>query len=186
MHPVIADASGAAVRVEQWLARAKCSACRKSFTCLPDSLYPRRQYQLDVVADVVADIALGESHAPAAARAVGASPTSARRWVAWVAALAEPRDLLAATVELDPAMPAGVGISRHPGDDVRARAARVLDALEQLGGALARRGVMGAMRSGLGRVLGWQRSLFGDVVHLVTEPKALSPAMALGGTRSRG
>jgi hypothetical protein len=179
---VIADAAGAATRVEQWLARAKCSACRTSFTCLPEVLYPRRQYQLDVVAGVVAAISLGESSAPAAARAVATSPTSARRWVAWVAALVEPGELLRATAKLDPTSPAGSGISRHLGDGVRARAARVLDALEQLGAALARRSGALAMRSGLGRVLGWQRSLFGDVVHLVTEPKTLSPAMDLGGT----
>jgi hypothetical protein len=48
-----------------------------------------------------------------------------------------------------------------------------------------RRGVVLAQRSGLGRVLGWQRSLFGDVVGLVSEPVTLSPAMALGGGPSR-
>lgn len=181
MHPVIATEDGAAQRVEQWLARARCSACRTSFTCYPDELYPRRQYQLDVVAQVVAEVSLGDQGAPAAAREIGASPTSVRRWLGWVAGLVEPGELLRATVHVDPTAPAGSGISRHVGDDVRGRAARVLDALEQLGAALVRRGLALAQRSGLGRVLGWQRSLFGDVVGLVSEPKTLSPAMVLGG-----
>ena len=71
---------GDAARVERWLARAKCSSCRYSFTCYPDELYPRRQYQLDVVAHVVAEISLGGASAAGAAREVGASTTSARRW----------------------------------------------------------------------------------------------------------
>lgn len=181
VHPMTAAPAGAAVRVEQWLARAKCSACRKGFTCLPEILYPRRQYQLDVVAHVVADVSLGGRSALVAARATGASPTSARRWTAWVAELAEPGELLRLASQIDPAAPTGTGISLHAGDGVRARAARVLDALEQLGAALVRSGVALAQRSGLGRVLGWQWSRFRDVVHLVTEPKTLSPALAMGG-----
>jgi hypothetical protein len=181
VDPVIVDAAGVAVRREQWLARAKCRACRKSFTCYPEMLYPRRQYQLDVVAQVVATVSVGGSSAPAAARLGGASPTSARRWTAWVAALVEPGELLRVASQIAPAAPVGTGLSRHGGDGVRGRAARVLDALEQLGTALVRGGVVMAMGSGLGRVLGWQRSVFGDVVHLVAEPKSLSPAMALGG-----
>jgi hypothetical protein len=178
---MIAAEGGSAARVEQWLTRAKCSACRVSFTCYPEELYPRRQYQLDVVAQVVAAVSLGERSAPAAAREAGASPTSARRWVRWIAALTEPGELLRTTVQIDPTTPAGSGISRHVGDGVHARAARMLDALEQLGAALVRRGLTLIQRSGLGRVLGWQRSLFGDVVGLVSEPKTLSPAMARGG-----
>lgn len=181
VHPVIADPSGTAARIERWLSRAKCSACKTSFTCLPEALYPRRQYQLDVVAQVVAVVSLGDRSAPVAAREVGASATSARRWVAWIAAIASPSELLQVTAWIDPSAPVGTGLSRHAGDGVRARAARVLDALEQLGAALVRRGVTLTQRSGLGRVLGWQRSLFGDVVSLVAEPRSLSPAMALGG-----
>lgn len=181
VHPVIADPTGALVRVERWLARAKCGACRKSFTCYPEALYPRRQYQLDVVAQVAAEISLGDLHASVAARAASASPTSARRWTAWIAGLASPSELIQLTALLDPTAPAGAGISRHAGDGVRARAARVLDALEQLGAALGRRGVAVAQRSGLSRVLGWQRSRFGVVIGLVAEPRSFSPAMALGG-----
>jgi hypothetical protein len=181
VRPVISGDGGAAQRVERWLARGKCRVCGTSFTCYPDELYPRRQYQLDAVAQVVANVSLGGQGAPVAAREIGASPTSVRRWLGWVAALVEPGELLRATVQIDPTAPAGSGISRHVGDGVRGRAARVLDALEQFGAALVRRGVALAQRSGLGRVLGWQRSLFGDVVGLVSEPKTLSPAMALGG-----
>ena len=180
MHLVATGPSGAPERTEHWLARAKCTSCRKSSTCRPDELYPRRQYQLDVVADVVAQVALGAKSAPAAARTAGASPTSARRWTAWVAALAEPADLLRVATSIEPSVPAGIGLSHQAGDALRHRAARVLAALEQLGTALVRRGVALAARTGLGRVLGWQRALFGDVVHLVAEPKTLSPALARG------
>ena len=171
------DVSGAASRVERCIARAKCSSCRRGFTCYSDELYPQRQYQLDVVARVVAEIAVGQRSAPAAAREAGASTTSARRWTRWVAEIADASELLRVTRHIDPATPAGAGLSLHVGAGVRHRAACVLDALEQLGAALVRRGVALAMRSGLGRVLAWQRSLFGDVVNLVTEPKSLSPAV---------
>jgi transposase-like protein len=184
VHPVILDATGTATRTERRIARAKCSACRYGFTSYSDELYPRRQYQLDVVARVVAEIAVGHASAPAAARELGASPTSARRWTKWIAEIAETSELLRVTRHLDPAAPAGGGLSLHAGAGVRHRAACVLDALEQLGAALVRRGVALVQRSGLGRVLGWQRALFGDVVNLVTEPKTLSPAMALGGAPS--
>lgn len=178
---MIVDAADTATRTERRIARAKCSACRYGFTPYSDELYPRRQYQLDVVARVVAEIAVGQRGAPAAARLVGASTTSARRWTKWIAELADASELLRVTRYVDPAAPAGAGLSLHIGAGIRHRAACVLDALEQLGAALVRRGVALVQRSGLGRVLGWQRSLFGDVVNLVTEPKTLSPAMALGG-----
>jgi hypothetical protein len=164
------------------LARAKCSLCRRCFTCYPDDLYPRRQFQLDVVAATVAEVSLGSVSAPVAAQRAGASATSARRWTAWVAALAEPHVLLGVAAHLDPDAPVGTGFSTAPsGSGVRARAAHVLVALEQLGAALVRRGVALVARSGLGRVLGWQRALHGDVVGLVAEPKTLSPALARGG-----
>ncbi len=184
VSPVIPSAQGAAC-VERQLARAKCSSCRRSFTCYPAELYPRRQFQLDVVAVVVAAVSLGGESAPTAARSVGASATSARRWVAWIGQLAEPQMLLGVVAHVDPDAPAGIGLSMAPsGSGVHACAARVLAALEQLGTALVRRGLALAARSGLGRVLGWQRAVHGDVIGLVAEPKSLSPAMALGGARA--
>jgi len=182
VSPVVANGGGGTERVERLLARAKCSSCRRCFTCYPDELYPQRQFQLDVVAQAVAAVSFGDASAPAAARSVGASATSARRWTAWVAELAEPHVLLRVATHLDPDAPVGAGFSTTPsGSALHARAGRVLAALEQLGAALVRRGVALFARSGLGRVLGWQRITHGDVVGLVREPKTLSPGMALTG-----
>src|SRR5262245_24579925 len=59
-HPVVATAGPPGV--ERWqlpLALGKCSSCHRAFTCYPAGIYPQRQYQLDVVADVVAGVAFG-------------------------------------------------------------------------------------------------------------------------------
>lgn len=102
--------------------------------------------------------------------------------MAWVAALAEPALLLAIAARLDSDAPVGMGLSTAPsGLGLRGKAGRVLAALEHLGAALVRRGVARVARSGLGQVLGFQHTVHGDVLGLVTEPKSLSPAMALGG-----
>jgi len=68
-----------------------------------------------------------------------------------------------------------------------APAARLLYALEQLGLALVRAGVAGAVavRTGLARVLHWQHAAHGDVVQLAAAPSRLSPAMALGAAEVR-
>ncbi len=173
--------------LEQWelpLAKAKCSSCRHGFTCYPRGIYPRRRYQLDVVADVTASVAFGGSGAARAAADAHATAASARRWVAWVAALAKPGDLLAVAARLDPDAPAGAGLGGLPaGPTVRARAARVLAALEQLGAALTRAGVAVAERTGLGRVLGWQHASRGAVFGLGDAGLSSSPATALAAER---
>jgi hypothetical protein len=170
--------------VERWelpLAKAKCSACKHGFTCYPPGIYPGRRYQLDVVADVAANVALGGASAAGAAAGAHATASSARRWVAHVAALAKPRELFAVAARLDPDAPAGAGLGGLPtGPTVRARAARVLAALEQLGSALVRAGVAVAERTGLGRVLGWQHAAHGAVFGLGDVGLAPSPATALG------
>jgi hypothetical protein len=182
VHVVEVGADGECQRVEQLRRRAKCTSCRCSFTCYPKGIYPRRQYQIDVVAIPVAAMSLGGETAAAAAGQVGASATSARRWTAWVAALAAPAELLALAARLDPDAPVGAGLSMVPsGSGVRHRAGSVLAALEHLGAALLRRGVALVERSGLGRVLGWQYVTHGDVIGIASEPKTLSPAMDLGG-----
>jgi len=167
--------------VEWWelpLAKAKCSACKHGFTCYPPGIYPQRRYQLDVVADVVADVALGDVSARHAAEMARATASSARRWVAWVAALAKPRDLLATAARLDPDAPIGAGLAAVA---TRAPAAHVLAALEQLGSALVRAGVAAAERTGLGRVLGWQHAAHGAVFGLGDSGLRPSPATVLGG-----
>jgi hypothetical protein len=85
-------------------------------------------------------------------------------------------------MKLAPDAPIGAGVSALP---FASRAASVLAALEQLGVALVRTGVALVSRTGLGRVLEWQHRTHGDVVHLVAEPRYLSPAMALGGREVR-
>jgi hypothetical protein len=168
-------------RCTRWLARAKCSACGQSFTCYLPGHYPHRQYQLDVIGDVVAAVVIGgETPATAAAHA-GASPTSGHRWTAWVAQLVAPSILLAVAQRLNPGAIVGAGVSMTgSGSGVRSVAAQVLDALEHLGAALVHCGVALASRTGLGRVLEWQHRQHRDVFHLVAEPRCLSPAMALG------
>lgn len=179
---VVRSALGAAVeRCRCWVPRAKCSTCKAGFTCRPPELYPRRQFQLDVVADVVAATAVGDEAPTKAAARVSASPTSARRWLLWIAELTSPEALLAVAQKLDPDAPVGAGAAALPrSDGRRARAGVVLDALEQLGAALVRAGVSLVSKTGLGRVLEWQHRAHGEVVHLVVEPRSLSPAMELG------
>lgn len=178
--PVVATA--VAFVVERWLLPvplAKCSSCHQGFTCYPPGFYPRRQYQLDVVADVVASVALGSELVAHAATAVSASSTSARRWTAWVAALGRASELIGAAAQIDPsvatvALPPPSG-TRHP------RAAAVLAGLEVLGTALVHVGVALVERTGLGRVLGWQHRQHGEVYGVVVGARSFSPAMAPGG-----
>jgi hypothetical protein len=160
-------------RRELPLARAKCSVCRRGFTCYPPGVYPRRQYQLDVVAEVVAAVAVGDETVAQAAVACSASTTSVRRWSAWIAALAQVGMLHAVAAEIDPR---GATVATAA---PRSRVAAVLDGLEVLGAALARAGVALVERTGLGRVLGWQYRGHGVVFDLAGP--GLSPAMARGG-----
>ena len=162
------------------LHRAQCKAGCPSFVeTRPEGLYPHRQYQPDVVARVVAAVALGdESPRQAAARAT-ASATSARRWSRWVAALVEVGAAVAMAAHLSMDGTTGAGLSTTPGDSVKAVAARVLQALEYLGEALVCAGVTLASKTGLGRLLEWRHRHRGEVVHLVAEPSRFSPGMAL-------
>ena len=74
IHPVVAAAVVGLVEI--WdlpLPRGKCSSCKHGFTCYPAGIYPQREYQLDVVASVAAEVALGGVSAKRAAAAVHAS-----------------------------------------------------------------------------------------------------------------
>lgn len=171
-------------RIGCWLSRAKCASCRHGFTLYPADFYPHRQFQIDVVADVTAAIALGAEVPAQAAKRAMASATSARRWTAWVSGLASPAVLLSVAQRLAPDVSVGIGVAAFDASSpVRARAGQVLAALEELGAALVRRGVELVSRTGLGRVLEWQRRAHGDVVYLTTEPNRLSPPMELGPSR---
>jgi hypothetical protein len=168
--------------VERWqlaLPLGKCSRCHRAFTCYPPGIYPRRQYQLDVVADVVAGVALGSEPVAHIAAAVTASSTSARRWTAWVAALTRASELVAIAAQVDPSV---ATVALPPPRAARdPRAAAVLAGLEALGTALVRVGVAAVERTGLGRVLGWQHRRHGDVYGVVRGPRSFSSAMAPGG-----
>ncbi len=183
VFPVVLCALGRVVGRCEWpLALAKCSRCRRGFTCYPPQLYPRRQYELDAVALVVAAAVVGGRSFAEAAREAGCSATSARRWTRWVGGLAEPGDLLAVATRVDPDATVSTTMSSAAAvPAVRTAARRVLGALEALGAALLGSGVECLERSGLGRVLGWQRRLHGEVVWLTRAPQRLSPAMALWG-----
>ncbi len=179
---VVVQVVGNTQRQELEIPRAKCSACKVSFSVYPPGLYPRRQYQLDVVAATVGRRVMGsESHRAAAAPA-GASPTSCRRWAHWVERLARPEMLLALVRRLDPDAPAGTGLAAQSTDTAGEvpLLRKVLTGLEQVGAALERLG-LGVGRSGLSRLLHWQLSAHGDIYGLVRGPSSLSPAMALGG-----
>jgi hypothetical protein len=178
-------ATAAADVVERWqlaLPLGKCSSCHRAFTCYPAGFYPRRQYQLDVVADVVAGVALGSAPVAHIAAAVTASSTSARRWTAWIAALTHAGALVAAAARLDAS---GATVALPPPRDARhPQAAAVLAGLEALGTALVRVGVAAVERTGLGRVLGWQHHRHGDVYGVVGGLRSFSSAMAPGGRPS--
>jgi hypothetical protein len=125
------------------------------------------------VAGAVAAVAIGGESVELAASF--ASPTSVRRWSAWIAALAEVEALHAIAAQVDPS----TATVATPAP--RSPTAAVLDALEVLGAALVRVGVTFVERTGLGRVLGWQHRAHGDVLGLVAGPRRFSPAMARGG-----
>lgn len=168
-------------RSEQWLTRAQCKrGCPSFVDGWPGELYPHRQYQPDVVAGVVAAVALGDETPASAAKAVTASTTSARRWTGWVAKLVNVAAVLALAGQLWPDGVSGAGVSSTPGACAKAAAARVLQALEYLGEALVRSGARLVSKSGLGRLLEWQHRQHGDVVYLVATPSRFSPALALG------
>lgn len=177
-------ATGQIVRCGRWLGLGKCTQCRHGFTCYPDEQYPHRQYQLDVVAEVVAGVAIGGETLSQAAHRAAASITSVRRWMEWISQLAPTQALLAVAQRLEPTTAVSAGVSAATvSEPMRSRASQVLKALEELGERLVRSGVATACATGLGRVLGWQRRTQGDVVHLVVEPRCLSPTMAIEALR---
>lgn len=178
VFPVVARLiDGVTERWELWLALAKCSACRRGFTCYPAGIYPRRQYQFDVVASVVALVTWGRHSFARAGATVGACHMSARRWTGWVEQLTPPAELYAVAARLDPDAPAGATLHLPEAAPSFPVVAQVLSALEQLGLALDRLGIGLGARTGLGRVLGWQHQTHGIVVGLRDQLSGLSPPM---------
>jgi hypothetical protein len=166
---------GSVEREPEWRARTRCASCRKGGCLYLPGDYPHRQYQPDVVADVVARQAAGNSAAEAA-KPASASATSARRWSDWVANLCDPAPLLAQAARLDPDV-ALSGIAGSAGRFARAELGVMLDVLERFGAVLVKLGEALGSVSGLGRVLEWQHRTHDLVLALTIEPRSLSPPM---------
>jgi hypothetical protein len=160
--------------------RACCSerGCpAPSWTVYPPGNYPHRSFQLDVVSSAVARVAAGESARQAAERHQ-CSRRSVGRFRHWCARLVAPEELSATVVRLDPD---GLPPPAPGSGEGRDQAGWALRLWERLADLLAHRGVvLPEGRSGLERVLCWQRERDGVVAWLT---KPLSPPLRvdLGG-----
>lgn len=161
--------------VVRWRARCSskprdCSA--KDWTVYEDGGYPHRTFELDVVANAVAAVEVGEQSMTAAAATHMCTRHSVRRWRRWMATLVAARALEQLCARLDPTTTTGQG--RRSGS-----AATVLGYLERLAALLAQAGVsLPRAASGLGRILRHQLERFGEVFHLT---KSSPPLRADGG-----
>lgn len=122
--------------------------------------YPHRTFGLEVLVSAVAQVVVVGATLTAAATRHLCSRDSVRRWMQWVAGLADPRDLEGLCMRIDPdGMP--VAARRAP------RAQQILQQLERLADLLALRGVGLARRgSGLVRILLDRLARFGEVFWL--------------------
>jgi len=89
-----------------WLQRVACSLCWFSWTCRPGFLYPHRSFQPDLIETA----ALAYLKDPAATYAetsmqYGCSLTMLWEWIGWLSDLAEPGEIVAEAVRLDPSLP---------------------------------------------------------------------------------
>ncbi len=126
--------------------RVRCATCRRCWTLRPEGLVAQRHYQLCVVADATAAYLFEPDPSLArVAAAVGCDRRTVGRWVAWLAGVAQPSDLLrhvlhAAQAPLVPRLLPAAGALRQATSAawraVRHRAAQVLSLLESLGAAL--------------------------------------------------
>ena len=124
------------------LARAKCKHCGQSWTLRPPWLYPYRTFEPDVAeAAALAYLTDPAGTYAGTAKSFGCGTSTVWRWVGWVAPLAEPASVIAATARIDPATPAADLIPREvPQDHTKARSVarhRVLLRALQLLAALA-------------------------------------------------
>lgn len=159
--------------------RACCSdrGCpAPSWTVYPRESYPHRTFQLDVVSSAAAQVAAGCSAGRAAERHL-CSRRSVSRWRRWCAQVVAGEDLSAAVVRLDPD---GLPPPVRGGREERDQAGWALRLWGRLADLLAHRGVaLPSGRSGLQRVLCWQRQRDG-VVAWLTKPQSPRLRVALG------
>jgi hypothetical protein len=176
---VVCGLAGAVEYLSGQVRRRACCSDRDcpapGWTVYPAGSYPHRTFQLDVVSSAVAQVATGESTQRAAEGHL-CSRRSVSRWRCWCAQLVSPEDLSAAVVRLD-----ADGLPppwRNSGGGEAASWA--LRLWERLAAVLAHRGVaLPEGRSGLQRVLCWQRERAGIVAWL-TRPQSPRLRVALG------
>lgn len=172
---VVCGLAGAVEYASGQVRRRACCSDREcpapSWTVYPPRTYPHRTFQLDVVSSAVAQVAAGESARQAAERHT-CSRRSIGRWRRWCAQLVAPQELTAAVVRLDPD---GLPSPLRGGREGKDQGGWALRLWERLADVLAHRGVaLPEGRSGLQRVLGWQREREGVVAWLT---KPVSPRL---------
>lgn len=149
---------------EQLRRRARCSCSRAcpagSWTVYEPGGYPHRQFQLAVLASIVAAAALARTTLEAVAALHMCSRRSVVRWCTWIGGLAEPADLLRACARLDPDGHAHAGANLP-------RSLQVLSLLDRLADLFVVRGApLPGWAPGIVRLLGDQLRRFGDVLFL--------------------
>ena len=125
--------------------RVKCRACKQSFRLRPPGLMPHKHYQLCVVARASSRYVFGQrSTLSSVAAEHGCARRTVKRWVCWLAAVAEPAVLLSKLREAvdAPVVPRASRVAQLVrkaryalGRVVLERAAEVLGLCEALGSA---------------------------------------------------
>jgi hypothetical protein len=94
------DGNGEVIHVDDIpIRRACCGKCGHHWRLLPPGLMPRRRIQLCVVAKGLQRLLAGDTLAKVA-ELCDCSLSTVRRWIRWVAAVADPADLMARLVEV--------------------------------------------------------------------------------------
>lgn len=174
--PVRQDGDEAAHEPGTVRRRARCPSkgCPVgSWTVYEECDYPHRVFQLDVVVAAVCMALAVDATLTAVAQAHGCSRDSVRRWLRWVASLAEPRDLeqLCSRLDSDGLPPPSVAQG--------GQAARVLLLLERLVDLLSARGVdLPGHGAGLVRLLVDRLVRFGEVFYLTKSSPPLRADLA--------
>ena len=177
VNPVRQDADGEVVDEPGTSRHRACCSSKDcpagSWTVYEESDYPHRVFQLDVVVNAVCMVVVGAATQTAAAGAHLCSRDSVRRWLRWVEALAEPRDLERLCSRLD-----SDGLPPPSAPEAR-RAARLIMLLERLAELLSCRGVVLPGRSaGLVRLLTDRLERFGEVFYLTKSSPPLRADLA--------
>lgn len=176
---VVKTAAGTEHQAGRIRRRAKCSSSNcpaPSWTVYEGNAYPHRTIQLDVVASAVAAVEVGGKTLTESAAEHHCSRDSLRRYVEWVARLADTKDLAQACARLDPD-----GIAGAPPSVSSSGAGPVLQLLDRLADLFVVRGHrLPVVGSGLARVLCDQLRRFGDVFLLTRSPPLRLCSRAFG------